>query len=95
MEVNSFNFKQREYSDLKTEFLAIQNQYKGEIMSRAILHEIDIRYQNLFHHFNLTELQWRLTMNGNTILFTPIRQIDQYAIIGILTKEDYEKSDRD
>lgn len=48
------------------------------------MEEINNRYHNLFNHFDLRDLQWRLTRGENSIIFTPIRGIDQYAINGIL-----------
>jgi len=73
-----------QYSDLKTEFIAIQNDYVGKPLTMVVVEEINIRYHNLFNHFDLRDLQWRLTRDGNSIIFTPIRSIDQYAINGIL-----------
>ena len=73
-----------QYRDLKTEFLAIQNDYLGKPLTMIMMEEISSRYHNLFHHFDLRDLQWRLSRGENSIIFTPIRAIDQYAINGIL-----------
>lgn len=70
--------------DLKTEFLAIQNNFIGKPLTMVMMEEISSRYHNLFNRFNLRDLQWRLTRCENSIIFTPIRAIDQYAINGIL-----------
>lgn len=73
-----------QYRDLKTEFLAIQNDYIGKPLTMVLMEEINSRYYNLFNHFDLRDLQWRLTRGVNSIIFTPIRAIDQYAVNGIL-----------
>ena len=73
-----------QYRDLKTEFLAIQNDYVGKPSTMMVMEEMNNRYHNLFNHFDLRDLQWRLTRGENSIIFTPIRTIDQYAINGIL-----------
>ena len=75
-----------EYQDLKTEFNAIQNHYIGLDMeiTRVLLEEIDCRYKDLFIHFGLKDLQYRITKVEQSIMFTPIRLIDQYAIHGIM-----------
>lgn len=73
-----------QYRDLKTEFLAIQNDYIGKPLTMVLMEEINSRYYNLFNHFDLRDLQWRLTRGENSIIFTPIRVIDQYAVNGIL-----------
>jgi hypothetical protein len=74
-----------QYRDLKTEFLAIQNDFVGKPLTIVIMEEINSRYQNLFNHFGLRDLQWRLIRGENSVVFTPIRAIDQYAINGILS----------
>lgn len=73
-----------QYRDLKTEFFAIQNDYIGKPLTMVLMEEINSRYYNLFNHFDLRDLQWRLTRGENSIIFTPIRAIDQYAVNGIL-----------
>lgn len=73
-----------QYRDLKTEFIAIQNDYVGKQLTMVVMEEINNRYHNLFNHFDLRDLQWRLIRGENSITFTPIRAIDQYAINGIL-----------
>lgn len=81
--VNGSRFEVQ-YRDLKTDFFAIQNDFVGKPLTMVMMEEINMRYHNLFNHFDLLDLQWRLTRSENSIIFTPIRAIDQYAINGIL-----------
>ena len=73
------------YRDLKTEFNAIQSDYIGSKITPILIQEIDYRYKELFTHFGLEDLQYRITKKEKTIVFIPIRLIDQYAIYGIIT----------
>ena len=82
--VVSGNVFEVQYRDLKTELLAIQNDCIGKPLTMVVMEEINSRFYNLFNYFDLKDLQWRLTKGKNSIIFTPIRTIDQYAINGIL-----------
>jgi len=70
--------------ELKTEFIAIQEEAIGKPMTMVLMQELQYKFQELFDYFLLRDLQWRLTKGEDTIVFTPIRVIDQYAINGIL-----------
>lgn len=78
------NIIKPKYRDLKTEFLEIKDGFTGRPITLMLLDEINNRYYDLFHHFNLSDLQWRITNNENSIQFSPIRAIDHYAINGII-----------
>lgn len=77
-----FDVKHR---DLKTEFLAIQNYYIDKPLTEFVMDEMNKRYFDLFNHFDLRDLEWKLIKYGNTSVFTPIRTIDKLAINGILS----------
>lgn len=74
------------FVDFKTEFNAIENDCIGKAITDVLLYEVSERYQRLFKHFGLQELQWRLIKGENSIIFTPIRTIDQYTINGMITQ---------
>lgn len=72
--------------ELKKELIKINEDVVGEMLTKIKLEEFYMRYQQLFDMFELKELQWNLKIVNNTLLFTPIREIDKYAIKGILDK---------
>lgn len=80
-------FTEVKVCSLKESFISLQNEFTGKMISKATLEDLNHRYKVLFYRFGLENLQWRLSCDMNTVTFTPIRAIDQYAIQGILLGE--------
>lgn len=74
-----------ELTDIKTEFLKIQNKYVGKMLTKATIDNIYCEFDYLLNYFGLADLKWTLDINNNTITFIPIRAIDKYCILGILS----------
>jgi len=73
-----------EYIDIKTVYLKIQNDYLYEQITDYLLAEINNRYYELFKYCDLEDLQFRLFVDNNIIVFNPIRTIDKFLIAHIL-----------
>lgn len=80
----AFIIPKAEYKDLKSEFFAIADYARGKALTKAFKEEIYYKYKDLFDHFNLRDLQFKLIVEKDDLQFKPIRAIDEYAIKGIL-----------
>lgn len=76
-----------EYKDLKTDFLSIGQKYIDEIITPDLLTKIYQEYKSLFIHFDLEDLQFIIEKDDCKLKFKPIREIDKYAIVGIMACE--------
>jgi hypothetical protein len=77
------NSSEANYNDLKTEFIKIMDNSHKKVLDIEVA-EINIKLNKLFNNFGLQDLQWRLIVEKDTIIFKPIRIIDEYAVKGIL-----------
>lgn len=76
--------------NLTDEFINIGNEYLNKPMTQALLYEIRCRYRELFNHFELEDLEFRIYTNQSIIILEGIRQIDKFAIEGILKRKQDE-----
>ena len=69
---------------LKEEFLAIQKDALYKPLTKVLIQELIYKYEELFAIYGLNDLRWTLTTRENEIEFVPLREIDKYALIGIM-----------
>jgi len=79
----AINVKHR---DLKGEFYDIQYYYLNKPITSELIEEMNNKYEELFHHFNLNDLKWELVVEDDRIIFQPLRPIDEFAITGIFVQ---------
>lgn len=85
--VNDDNILKIKNIDLKTEFLAIQENAKNKPLTKVLIEEIDYKYKELLRSFGLEDLRYKIKQSKQSIIFIPIRPIDKYAVAGILTNK--------
>lgn len=71
-------------SDFKTEFLKITEGYLGKPLTMANLESLHSDINRLLNYYRLGEIKFRLISRDNEIKISPIREIDKYALKGLL-----------
>lgn len=72
--------------NLKDELNGILNNSIGQMMGKKFIDELNSKLTELFNFFNLEDIQFRIISDESysSIIIDPIREIDRYAIYGIL-----------
>jgi hypothetical protein len=69
---------------MKEKLQNILNKYLNQHMNRENLNSLYLQLKEFFKSQDLEELQFKIIPNVNVIQIIGIRQIDIYALIGIL-----------
>jgi hypothetical protein len=78
-----------EVLSLKDRILDLERRFIGEIVTNQIKYQIRLGLQELFNEYGLNDLWYTLEDDGNgRISITGLRNIDKYALKGILEKEN-------
>jgi hypothetical protein len=79
--------KAKTISELKDIILDLERRFIGEIVTNQLKYQISLGLQELFNEYGLNDLRYTLEDDGNgRISLTGLRNIDRYALKGILEK---------
>ena len=76
--------KKNKYQDIRTDLLKILDKYKNMFITKVEKQELSYKLKEMFNYYNI-DLQYYLSIDNYSITIIPIREIDKYALAGILS----------